>query len=100
MKKILDGLLGLFNRPEIKKTIVQTNTSQDLTIMLSCKEQDIKHLDSLTRYYETEYPGIISRGLWLLTIMRNAEINSRKLAIIEVDEESGQVLQVAPITVL
>jgi hypothetical protein len=66
---------------------------------MTCMPEDIAHLDSLARYYETPYNGLLSRGLWLLTLARNAEINDRRLAVIEVEEESGQILSILPITI-
>jgi hypothetical protein len=102
MKRILELLSRFFNRPDLhiaaETTAVNPNSSTNFQINFSCNQKDIDHLDSLVRYYETRYEGVVSRGIWLLTLMRNSEIESKRLAVIEVDEESGQVVTVSPIT--
>lgn len=100
MKKVLDLLSRFLNRPTAvqplptDKPVVKSNNYQ---LIFACNQRDIDHLDSLVRYYETRYEGIISRGVWLLTLMRNSEIDSKRLAVVEIDEESGEVLNVSPI---
>jgi len=69
------------------------------TIVLYAKNnKDMEVIDSLVRYYEVPLEGLFSRGIWLLTIMRDSEIADLKLAVIDVDEQSGEIKSVSPIT--
>jgi len=99
MKYLLNALLKILDRPSPPRSYPE-QSDEGVYISLFCKSSEVRHLDSLTLYYESDYSGIISRGLWLLSTLRNTEISSKKLAIIEIDEESGQVLQITPISVM
>ena len=101
MKKLLDLLISLFSHASSKKSL-ETKSNQkpekDLTMVFSCNEKDTGHLDSLCRYYETGYEGVIARGIWLATLMRDSEIDNKNLAIVDIDKESGKVISVSPVT--
>lgn len=105
MKNLLRFLSRIFNTASavVEKSsegpIRSVSKSQDCTLIMTCREEDIAHLDGLSRYYETKYEGLLSRGIWLLTAVREAEIVQKRLAIIEIDENSGEVISVSPITV-
>lgn len=101
MKKFLELLSRLLNRPDLHQSAdaaPQPTKSSMYQLIFTCNQKDIDHLDSLSRYYESRYEGIIGRGIWLLTLMRNCEIEDKRLAIVEIDEESGRVVTVSPIT--
>lgn len=106
MKKLLELLSAALNRPHIQEPKKETTEPEAepqpspiaYKLVFNCNQKDIDHLDGLVRYYETRYEGVISRGLWLLTLMRDTEVESKRLAIIEIDEESGLVTYVSPIS--
>lgn len=98
MQKFLDLLSSILSRPSLDTQ--SANKSQSLySLVMTCNQKDILHLDSLTRYFEMPYNALLTRGIWLLTLVRDAEIKSKRLAIIEIDEESGMVTNVSPITI-
>lgn len=97
MKKILEFLSIFFNKSSVPDLKFNLN-KKDIDIILSCKGNQVYQLDSLTRYYEVNYQELLSRGIWLLSIMRDAEIDNKKIAIVSIDEESGKVMSFSPIS--
>ena len=76
---------------------VSQQPNNNLTIVLSCDKKDTNHLDSLCRYYEVGYEGIHARGVWLATLLKDAEIINKKLAVVEIDNESGEITSISPV---
>lgn len=104
MKKVLDILSSIFSKEEFTP---ESRPVAPIELVLNCMEKDIIHLDSLVRYYENPkagYAGVFSRALWLLTLMRDTEVDSdevniKKFAIIQIDPD-GQITNISPITLL
>ena len=103
MKKLICYLLELTRKlnPFLKNKEDEPedyiNTDDRTTIILICKQEETLQLNSLTRYYEVNYEQLMSRGVWLLTLMRDSEIKEKKLAVIDIDS-SGEIVSVFPIT--
>lgn len=64
-----------------------TITPPFCTVTFTLQEKETFLFDKLTRYYELNHIQIIERGLWLMTLMRDAEINGGHLALLKVNEE-------------
>lgn len=56
-------------------------------------EKEMEHVNSLSRYYELNPFHLFARGMWLLTLLREAQLNGKELAIVAIDDESQEVSQ-------
>jgi len=101
IKTFLKNLSNLFSTTNSIVKIHESKTSFDngKKIVLVCNKKDILHLDSLTRYYESNYEGVLSRGIWLATLMRDSEVLNKNLAIVEIDKNTGKINSVSPVTI-
>ena len=72
-------------------------SSSDELIILRLSPKDAKEMEKLRQYFESPYEGLISRGLWLLDLFRKADLDSKKLCIVEVEPESGDIMAISPI---
>lgn len=70
----------------------------DEIIVLRLKPDDAIHLRKLSQYFECPYEGLIARGLWLMDLFRSSDLQSKKLCIVEVEPESGEIMTISPIT--
>ena len=66
------------------------------SITLECNYAAISHLESLCRFFEVSQTDALSRGVWLLSLTRDIEMNNKKLGVITTDN-NGVVVDVAPI---
>jgi len=85
--------------PEAQPHNTQDSQSSGTTIVLHCHEKQMALMENLSRYFEAPIPSVLSRGIFLLTHARDAEVQNKKLAIVEFDEESGKVTSVSPINI-
>lgn len=74
------------------------NTS-GFKITLECNETAINHLNNLCRFFEVNQTDALARGVWLLTIARDVEVNNKKLGIITTDQ-NGLIVDVMPINIV
>lgn len=86
MKRFLSILTFFFTAKEYS-----TKINKNIKISVSYQDNQIEKLDSLTRYYEANYEKLLDRGVWLLTVMRDAEVNEKYMAIVNEDEKSGKI---------
>lgn len=72
---------------------------ENFKITLECNETAINHLNNLCRFFEVNQPDALARGVWLLTIARDVEVNNKKLGIITTDQ-NGLIVDVMPINIV
>jgi hypothetical protein len=72
---------------------------ENFKITLECNETAINHLNNLCRFFEVTQPDALARGVWLLTIARDVEVNNKKLGIITTDQ-NGLIVDVMPINIV
>lgn len=68
-------------------------------IVIECNESALSHLQNLCRFFEIEQLEAISRGIWLLTIARDAELNNKKIGLISLDN-NGMIIDVMPMNLV
>ena len=56
-------------------------------------EKEMEHVNALSRYYELNPFHLFARGMWLLTLLREAQLSGKELAIVSIDDESQEVSQ-------
>lgn len=79
--------------------IAKTDNNKIDTICMQC-EADLKlQIEKLSRFYEIDTENALKRGLWLLAIVREAEISNKKIGVITVDN-SNIVTNITPINVV
>jgi Zn-dependent metalloprotease len=72
---------------------------ENFKITIECNETAINHLNNLCRFFEVNQPDALARGVWLLTIARDVEVNNKKLGIITTDQ-NGLIVDVMPINIV
>lgn len=72
---------------------------ENFKITLECNETAINHLNNLCRFFEVNQPDALARGVWLLTIARDVEVNNKKLGIITTDQ-NGLIVDIMPINIV
>jgi hypothetical protein len=84
-----------------KNQQASNNTAKvvNFNITLECNELAINHLDNLCRFFEVSQTDALARGVWLLTIARDVELNNKKLGIITTDS-NGLIVDVMPIDIV
>jgi len=68
-------------------------------IIVECDMQSIGHLQSLCQFFEISQNEAIARGIWLLSIAKDVELNNKKIGVIAVDP-SGLVTDIIPINIV
>lgn len=66
-------------------------------IILYIDDKSMNHLNSLTRYFETNHFGLLMRSMWLMTILRDAQINGKEMAVVTIDPNSMKISDYLPI---
>ena len=72
---------------------------ENFKITLECNQAAINHLNNLCRFFEVSQTDALVRGVWLLTVARDVEINNKKLGIITTDP-NGIIVDVMPINIV
>lgn len=68
-------------------------------LTIECNEAATMHLNGLCRFFEINQFEAIARGVWLLSVARDIEINNKKLGIISVDQ-NGFIIDVTPLNIV
>lgn len=68
-------------------------------ISVDCTQYTLLQIEKLTRYYEVNQSNLILRGLWFMNLIREVEINNKKIGIITIDE-SHVVTDIVPINIV
>ena len=72
----------------------------DSVIILRVRQEDLAEMDKLVRYFEAPYEGLILRGLKLMDLIRAIGIHeNQKLCVVQMDEESGQIVGIQDIVI-
>ena len=69
------------------------------TINISVDNNTVNHIQSLCRFFVINELDALSRGIWLLSLARDIEINNKKLGVISIDK-SGLVVDISPINIV
>lgn len=86
--------------PSLKKeTEIPVNEESVHKLTLECNKSAIIHLNGLCRFFEINQFDAIARGIWILSIIRDIEINNKKLGIISIDQ-NGFVTDITPINMV
>ncbi len=89
------------DREKIKNAILDQmkhSNNDDLHyIILYIDDKSMNHLNSLTRYFETNHFGLLMRSMWLMTILRDAQINGKEMAVVTIDPNSMKISDYLPI---
>jgi hypothetical protein len=80
-----------------KKTNSNDQINQKLNI--DCSQNTIWQIEKLSRYFEINENVVVSRGLWMLNVVRECEISNRKIAIVTLDK-NNVVVDIAPINIV
>jgi hypothetical protein len=75
------------------------NVVGEQEIKLNCSQEIKKHLEKVAKFFEISEEDALIRGLWLLTIVRDVEIDNKKIVIANTDSY-GLVLDVIPINIV
>jgi len=70
-----------------------------ISINIELNEVNLSVVDNLCRFFEIDRTEAIKRGLWLLSIARDLEINNQKLGVVCVDD-NGLVIDLIPINII
>jgi hypothetical protein len=68
-------------------------------ITLEYNEAALDHIERLCRFFEISQTDALARGVWLLSIARDVELNNKKLGVITTDN-NGLVTDVTPINIV
>lgn len=71
----------------------------NVRITLECNEAAIHHINNLCRFFEVSQTDALARGVWLLTVARDVEVNNKKLGVITTDK-NGLVIDIMPINIV
>ncbi len=82
-----------------KKKNKKDATSSYKDIILKLENNDIESLNNLCRYYEDSPEEVIIRGLLLLQIVKNAEIDEQNFCIAEIDKQTNIVTSIKKILI-
>jgi len=72
---------------------------QKHVITIECDSDAVRHIQNLCRFFEINELDALAKGLWLLTVARDVEINNKKLGVISVDK-NGLIVEVSPINIV
>jgi len=68
-------------------------------ISISVDNNTINHIHGLCRFFEINEFDVLAKGIWLLTLVRDIEVNNKKLGVISVDK-NGLVVDVSPVNIV
>lgn len=68
-------------------------------ISISVDNSTINHIQGLCRFFEINEFDVLAKGIWLLTLVRDIEVNNKKLGVISVDK-NGLVIDVSPVNIV
>jgi len=75
-----------------------TSTTKDI-ITIECDNRATSQLQGICRFFEINEFDALSKGIWLLSLIRDTEVNNKKLGIISLDK-NGLITEVSPINVV
>lgn len=83
------------------KTSVNKETKECLDnntfkVILECNQESLAHLEKLERFFEISQPDVIAKGVWLMTLVRDLELEDKKLGIITTNHQ-GVITNITPI---